>query len=151
MTTWNHLVTKFPVRLLGKETQWKINKTSPDLVLMNIMLEGRMDCVEAAQQILEHHVIPIIIFYRLLRFLDTRRAKLSETFGYLIKPYKEWELHVTLEITFCKHKMEKLIRESMKADLIHWLGVRSYRCKASQLNRTVGFLNGTAWIAEPAL
>ncbi len=95
----------------GEEALRKIKKELPDLVLMDIMLEGEMDGVEVAQQIREFYGIPVIF---LTAYSDPETlgcAKLTEPFGYLIKPYKERELLTTLEITLYKHRMEKRIRE----------------------------------------
>ncbi len=95
----------------GEEALRKIKKELPDLVLMDIMLEGEMDGVEVAQQIRELYGIPIIFLTAYSDPETLGRAKLTEPFGYLIKPYKERELLTTLEITLYKHRMEKRIRE----------------------------------------
>ena len=95
----------------GEEALRKIKKELPDLVLMDIMLEGEMDGVEVAQQIREFYGIPVIFLTAYSDPETLGRAKLTEPFGYLIKPYKERELLTTLEITLYKHRMEKRIRE----------------------------------------
>ncbi|MBC8257814.1 MAG: response regulator [SAR324 cluster bacterium] len=95
----------------GEEALRKIKKKSPDLVLMDIMLEGEMDGVDTAQQIHELLGIPIIFLTAYSDSETLNRAKLTEPFGYLIKPYKERELHTTIEISLYKYKMEKLIHE----------------------------------------
>ena len=95
----------------GEEALRKIKKELPDLVLMDIMLEGEMDGVEVAQQIRELYGIPVIFLTAYSDPETLGRAKLTEPFGYLIKPYKERELLTTLEITLYKHRMEKRIRE----------------------------------------
>ena len=95
----------------GEEALRKIKKELPDLVLMDIMLEGEMDRVEVAQQIRELYGIPVIFLTAYSDPETLGRAKLTEPFGYLIKPYKERELLTTLEITLYKHRMEKRIRE----------------------------------------
>jgi PAS domain S-box-containing protein len=95
----------------GEEALRKIKKYLPNLVLMDIMLEGEMDGVETAQQIRELYGIPVIFLSAYSDSETLGRAKLTEPFGYLIKPYKERELHTTLEITLYKHRMEKRVRE----------------------------------------
>ena len=95
----------------GEEALRNIKKELPDLVLMDIMLEGEMDGVEVAQQIREFYGIPVIFLTAYSDPETLGRAKLTEPFGYLIKPYKERELLTTLEITLYKHRMEKRIRE----------------------------------------
>ncbi len=95
----------------GEEALRNIKKELPDLVLMDIMLEGEMDGVEVAQQIRELYGIPVIFLTAYSDPETLGRAKLTEPFGYLIKPYNERELLTTLEITLYKHRMEKRIRE----------------------------------------
>ena len=95
----------------GEEALRNIKNNLPDLVLMDIMLEGEMDGVETAQQIKELYGIPVIFLSAYSDSETIGRAKLTEPFGYLIKPYKERELHTTLEITLYKHRMEKRVRE----------------------------------------
>jgi len=95
----------------GEEALRNIKNNLPDLVLMDIMLEGEMDGVETAQQIKELYGIPVIFLSAYSDSETLGRAKLTEPFGYLIKPYKERELHTTLEITLYKHRMEKRVRE----------------------------------------
>jgi len=95
----------------GEEALCNIKEKLPDLVLMDIMLEGEMDGVETAQQIRELYGIPVIFLSAYSDAETLGRAKLTEPFGYLIKPYKERELHTTLEITLYKHRMEKRVRE----------------------------------------
>ncbi len=95
----------------GEEALRNIKNNLPNLVLMDIMLEGEMDGVETAQQIRELYGIPVIILSAYSDSETLGRAKLTEPFGYLIKPYKDRELHTTLEITLYKHRMEKRVRE----------------------------------------
>ena len=95
----------------GEEALRNIKNNLPNLVLMDIMLEGEMDGVETAQQIRELYGIPVIFLSAYSDSETLGRAKLTEPFGYLIKPYKDRELHTTLEITLYKHRMEKRVRE----------------------------------------
>ncbi|MCX9081411.1 MAG: response regulator [Candidatus Methanoperedens sp.] len=86
----------------------------PDLVLMDIVLQGEMDGIEAAGQI--HTLFDIPVVY-LTAYSDEKtllRAKITEPFGYIIKPFKERELHVAIEISLFKHDMEKKLKERNK-------------------------------------
>jgi len=87
----------------------------PDLILMDIVLKGDMDGIEAADKI--HSILKVPIIY-LTAYADdgtVKRAKVTEPFGYLVKPYNEKELQIALEMALYRHTMEKL-RESH-----HWL------------------------------
>jgi CheY-like chemotaxis protein len=84
----------------------------PDLVLMDIFLKGSIDGIMAAEQIRARLDIPIIF---LTAFADPdtlQRAKLTEPFGYILKPFEERELLTTIEMALYKHKMEKRLKES---------------------------------------
>lgn len=96
----------------GKKAIQKTAESSPDLVLMDIMLEGGMDGIEAAAQIRARYDIPIIYITAYADSNTLERARISEPFGYLIKPFQERELHATIEIALYKHSMEKKLRES---------------------------------------
>ena len=96
----------------GEEALQKIKKNVPDLVLMDIMLKGVMDGVETAKEVRDLHGIPVVFLSAYSDSETLQHAKLIEPFGYLIKPYKVRELFTTLEITFYKHRMEKLIRDN---------------------------------------
>lgn len=84
----------------------------PDLVMMDIMLRGNMDGIEAARRILQNVDIPVVY---LTAYADERtlaRAKVTEAFGYLLKPFEERELHITIEMALFKHQMERKLRDS---------------------------------------
>lgn len=102
----------------GEEAIEKAGETRPDLVLMDVHLHGAMDGIEAAQCIHAELGIPIVY---LTAFSDDEmlaRAKVAEPFGYLIKPYRERELHSTIEIALFKHQLESELRENRE-----WLSV----------------------------
>jgi PAS domain S-box-containing protein len=96
----------------GEEAINQIKENIPDLILMDIVIHGKMDGIQTAGQI--HSIFDIPIVY-LTAYADDKtleRAKITEPFGYLIKPFKERELHVTIEIALYKHEMEKKLKES---------------------------------------
>ncbi len=96
----------------GEDAVKKAAEDSPDLILMDIMLRGKMDGVEAAKQIRARKNIPVIY---LTAFADDEildRAKKTEPFGYMIKPFEEKELHTTIETALYKHQTERELREA---------------------------------------
>lgn len=84
----------------------------PDLVLMDIHLQGRMDGVEAADEIRRQLGIPVIYLTANADHPTVERAKVTEPFGYVIKPFEERELHTTIEVALYKHQAERRLRES---------------------------------------
>jgi two-component system cell cycle sensor histidine kinase/response regulator CckA len=87
-------------------------ETRPDLVLMDIKLKGAMDGVEAAVKIGERFDIPVIYLTAYADQDTLRRAKITEPYGYIIKPFEERELHTAIEMAIYKHRMEKRLKES---------------------------------------
>ncbi|MBN2201582.1 response regulator [bacterium] len=96
----------------GEEAIRKMTETHPDLVLMDIMLEGPMDGVETAERIRAAHDVPVIFLTAYSDSTTLERAKISEPFGYILKPFDERELHTTIEIALYRHQMEQRLRAS---------------------------------------
>lgn len=96
----------------GEAAIKKVEEHIPDLVMMDIVLKGGMDGIETAKQIRSRFNIPIVY---LTAFSDEKildRAKITEPFGYIIKPFKERELKINIEIALYKHKAEERLKES---------------------------------------
>jgi PAS domain S-box-containing protein len=94
----------------GPEAVTLAAKQQPDIILMDINIKGPYDGVETAEKIKAEYDIPIIF---LTAFTDTntlQRAKISEPYGYIVKPFEERELHTSIEIALYKHNMEKKLR-----------------------------------------
>ena len=92
----------------GEEAIEKAEKTQPDLVLMDIMLAGAMDGVEAAEQIHDQLHIPVIFLTAYADDHILERAKRAEPYGYIIKPFKEdREVHIAIEMALHKLEMER--------------------------------------------
>ncbi|TEB15980.1 RsbT co-antagonist protein RsbRA [Pelotomaculum sp. FP] len=98
----------------GEEAVKKTEETAPDLVLMDIMLHGEIDGVTAAEQIQARFDIPVIYITAFADEDTLQRAKITEPYGYLVKPFRERELYVTIDMALYKHKMEKKLREREK-------------------------------------
>ncbi len=96
----------------GERAIKKVEETSPDLILMDIVLQGKMDGIEAAEQIRSRFNIPIVYLTAYSDEKILERAKITEPFGYIIKPFKERELYINIEVALYKHKMEKKLLES---------------------------------------
>ncbi len=95
----------------GEAAIERVAETRPDLVLMDIQLQDAMDGIEAAEQIRNRYNIPVVY---LTAHTDPRtfeRAKVTEPFGYIIKPFQERDLHITVEMALYKHQMELRLAE----------------------------------------
>lgn len=85
------------------------NETKPDLVLMDIMLKGDMSGIETAEKIKETLNIPVIYLTAYADENTLSRAKVTEPYGYIIKPFKEIDLHTSIEMALYKHSKEQEI------------------------------------------
>ncbi|WP_445630587.1 ATP-binding protein [Nostoc sp. DSM 114167] len=127
---------------------------SPDLVLMDIKLKGSMDGIEAAEEIYKRLDIPVIYLTAYADENTLERAKITEPFAYLLKPFKERELQTNIEITLTKHGLEKQLKVNKK-----WLDALlksiSDGVIASDLQDLITFMNPvaenlTGWKQEEA-
>ncbi|MCC7558745.1 MAG: methanogen output domain 1-containing protein, partial [Methanobacteriaceae archaeon] len=96
----------------GEEAIEKTEENQPDLVLMDIVLKGKMDGIQAAQEIRERFDIPVVYLTAYSDEKTLSRAKLTGPFGYIIKPFEDRELHSAVEVALYKHKMDSKLRES---------------------------------------
>ncbi|MBI2919290.1 MAG: response regulator [Chloroflexi bacterium] len=87
----------------------KAGETRPDLVLMDIRLEGEMDGIEAAGRIRSDFNIPVVYVTAYADEETLQRAKVTEPFGYILKPFETRELFTTIEMGLCKHKGEQAL------------------------------------------
>lgn len=91
----------------GEEAVKKAEALRPDLVLMDIGLKGAMDGIQAAEEILKRFNIPVIYLTAYADKKTLQRAKITEPFGYILKPFEERELHTNIEIALYKYKVEQ--------------------------------------------
>jgi PAS domain S-box-containing protein len=84
----------------------------PDLVLMDIILRGDMDGIEAAHQIQQKSNIPVVYLTAHSDEATLQRAKVTTPFGYVIKPFEERDLHVAIEMALYKHQIDQELRAS---------------------------------------
>ncbi|MDJ1175022.1 hybrid sensor histidine kinase/response regulator [Roseofilum capinflatum] len=85
----------------------------PDLILMDIVLEGEMDGIEAAEKINEFQSIPIIYLTAYADDATLIRAEETNYYGYLLKPCKERELYATIKMAFKKWEDDQVLRQSL--------------------------------------
>ena len=103
----------------GEEAIEKTSAQIPDLVLMDIKLCGDMDGIAAAEEIQKRVNIPIVYLTAYSEEKTLQRARITEPYGYILKPYNERELLISIEIALYKHKADaekqKLVSELEEA------------------------------------
>jgi len=100
------------VAFSGEEAVRKAVDTRPDLVLMDIVLRGQMSGVEAVERIRSRCNIPVVYVTAYADEKTVRRAKATEPYGYILKPFDARELQTAIEIALYKHQMERKLHES---------------------------------------
>jgi PAS domain S-box-containing protein len=98
----------------GEAAVLKADETLPDLVLMDILLKGNMSGIEAAQQIKKRLDIPIVYLTAYNDEKTLKSAKLTEPYGYIVKPFSEGDLKVSIEISLYKSELEKKAKKNRK-------------------------------------
>jgi len=101
----------------GVEAVQMAETLRPDLILMDIRLEGPVDGIQAAETIRTRLGIPVVYLSAFADRQTVERAKVTEPFGYLLKPFEDSELHSTIEVALYKQKSE-LQRRSLEAQLL---------------------------------
>ncbi len=101
----------------GEEAIQKAEETRPDLILMDIRLKGDMDGVEAAQRIREKLDIPVIYLTAHADDTTLQRAMVTGPYGYVLKPFEEKELRITIEMALHRHRGEVRLREQSGAQV----------------------------------
>ncbi|CAN5541040.1 hypothetical protein BH10CHL1_BH10CHL1_18620 [soil metagenome] len=121
----------------------KAGRLQPDLVLMDIRLKGKIDGVVAAEQIRAKFDIPVIFLTAYADEYTLQRAKVTEPYGYVLKPFEERELHIAMEVALYKHRTEQKLKENER-----WLSTTLNSIGdaviAMDANGLINFMNYTA-------
>lgn len=98
----------------GGEAVDKAISLTPDLILMDINLKDEIDGVEAAIRIRERYDVPVIFCTAYSNEATLERAKVSEPYGYVLKPFDNRELEINIEIALYKHRVERDLADTRK-------------------------------------
>ncbi len=97
----------------GSEAIQAVAQDPPDLVIMDIHLEGsKMDGIEAAEYIRQHYKIPIVFLTAFVDEALLKRAKATGPYGYILKPFHKNELQTAIDIACYKYHVESELRET---------------------------------------
>lgn len=94
----------------GDDAVSRVLSERPDLILMDINLKGDMDGIEAADRIRAEADLPIIFCTAYSNDETLARAKVTVPYGYVLKPFDNRELEITIEIALHKHQMEVALK-----------------------------------------
>jgi CheY-like chemotaxis protein len=96
----------------GEKAKEEIIRSPPDLIFMDIVLKGELDGIETAKQIREHYSIPIIYITAYADNKTLERAKMTEPYGYIVKPFDNRDLRIAMEIALHKHETDQDLKKS---------------------------------------
>ncbi len=100
----------------GEQAIDNAEQLHPDLVLMDVMLKGEMNGIEAAEKISDRFHIPVIYLTAYSDESTVNKAKLTQPFGYILKPFEETQLTTAIEIALSKHQTELSMRQSLEKE-----------------------------------
>ncbi len=99
--------------MTGADAIEKARKLKPDLVLMDIVLKGDMDGIEAAGVIQREMDIPVIYLTAFTDSEKIKRASTTEAFAYIVKPFEDREMHSNIQMALYKHAMEQRLKKAL--------------------------------------
>lgn len=95
----------------GADAIKNIVDLEPDIVLMDIMIKGPMTGIDVAETIKKEYNIPVIFLTAYADESTLAKAKITEPYGYILKPFKEIDLHSTIEMALYKHKKDTEVQK----------------------------------------
>jgi signal transduction histidine kinase len=126
------------IAVSGQESLELVDETRPDLVLMDIHIQGDMDGIDVASRLRETHAVPVIYLTAYSEDSTLERARQTSPYGYLLKPFSERELHATIQMAFERHRLEselvrnqRLLQQALDAAN---MGIMELDASSQQLN-----------------
>ncbi len=92
----------------------KAQELRPNLILMDIMLNGDLTGIDAANIIQKKFDIPVVFLTALADDSTLQKAKVSDAFGYILKPFDEKTLRSAIEMALYKHKISVQLKQRTK-------------------------------------
>ncbi|MBI2255101.1 MAG: PAS domain S-box protein [Proteobacteria bacterium] len=96
----------------GEEALRSIDEVKPDVVLMDIHIEGDIDGIETAARIPANMMLPVIYLTAYSEDATLERARRTRPYGYLVKPFSERELHATITMALQRRESDVAVRQS---------------------------------------
>ena len=96
----------------GEELLERLDDLAPELILMDIKIRGSLDGVETARIVHERRRTPVVLLTAYADDETVARAKITQPFGYILKPFEERELRTAIEIALYRATMEEKLHAS---------------------------------------
>lgn len=98
----------------GEEAIQKAEENHPDLVLMDINIEGNLDGIETAEVLRNRFHTPVIYLTAYADESTLDRAKKTQPLGYIVKPFESDQLRSSIEVALYKTKSSKGLNKPKK-------------------------------------
>ena len=98
----------------GEKALEILKEKKPDIILMDIMLKGKMSGIDTAEAVKEEYDLPVIFLTAYADEDTLSKAKITEPYGYILKPFKEIDLHTSIEMALYKHKKTAELKKEVK-------------------------------------
>jgi len=139
----------------GEEAVEKALSLSPDLILMDIKLRGRLSGIEAAGLIMKENTVPVVYLTAFADPETLRNAKLTYPFGYLVKPFEDSQLLAVIETAMARGEMSRALKKSRELLFSTLKSIVDGVIAADDSGR-ITFMNSTAeiltgWLESDAL
>ena len=139
----------------GREAIQFTAQTRPQLVLMDIRLQGDLDGIAAAENIYFQLDVPVVYLTGFADEQTLQRATATSPFGYLVKPFQEAELQATIKIALQRHQLEKALKDTQQWYATTLISIGDATI-ATDIDGLITFMNPTAeiltgWNQEQAL
>lgn len=92
----------------GEEAILSVAESRPDLVLMDVNLQGEIDGITAAEEIRSRFQVPVVYLTAYADENTLRRVNATKPFGYIVKPFEEKNLHTTIQLALHRHQHDSL-------------------------------------------
>lgn len=139
----------------GREAIQFTAQARPQLVLMDIRLQGDLDGIAAAENIYFQLDVPVVYLTGFADEQTLQRATATSPFGYLVKPFQEAELQATIKIALQRHQLEKALKDTQQWYATTLISIGDATI-ATDIDGLITFMNPTAeiltgWNQEQAL
>src|SRR5688572_4401634 len=101
----------FAIASSAEQALARATERCPDLVLMDIRIQGKRDGVETAALLRERFSVPVVYLTAHADDTTMERARQTEPHAYLLKPVKSAELRSAIEVALHRHQLEQRLRE----------------------------------------
>lgn len=110
LTKLGHVVAG--IATAGEQALKMIEEVFPDIILMDIHIQGEIDGIETAARIPRYLHIPVIFLTAYSEDTTLKRASDTRPYGYLIKPFLDRELHATIKMALERARADEAVREN---------------------------------------